>query len=202
MARKAASLDLLAATVDDLEGLLESRTRATALRRFLIEERPRTLPPRFSGVARDAWTQLLQADSFLPDWREASRTASADGTTKLALGLADATVETVLIPGRGRSTVCVSSQAGCTRRCDFCATARLRFGRNLRAGEIVVQYLVAAAVSPTRPPRNVVFMGMGEPLDNLGEVLAAIRSLTDAIPGLSPRHVTVSTAGLVPAMKR
>jgi 23S rRNA (adenine2503-C2)-methyltransferase len=107
----------------------------------------------------------------------------------------------VLIPGRGRSTVCVSSQAGCTRRCDFCATSRLGAGRNLRAGEIVLQYLVAAAAEPERP-RNVVFMGMGEPLDNVREVLAAVRGLTDVFPGLSPRHVTVSTAGVLPGMKR
>ncbi len=127
---------------------------------------------------------------------------SVDGTLKLALEFGDATVETVLIPARGRSTVCVSSQSGCTRRCDFCATARLGFGRNLRAGEIVAQYLAAAAATPPCPPRNVVFMGMGEPLDNLGEVLAAVRALTDVFPGLSPRHVTVSTAGVLPGMRR
>jgi 23S rRNA (adenine2503-C2)-methyltransferase len=127
---------------------------------------------------------------------------SADGTLKLALRFGDATVETVLIPGRGRSTVCVSSQSGCTRHCDFCATARLGFGRNLRAGEIVLQYLLAAAAAGPARPRNVVFMGMGEPLDNLDEVLAAVRALTDVFPGLSPRHVTVSTAGVLPRMKR
>jgi 23S rRNA (adenine2503-C2)-methyltransferase len=66
----------------------------------------------------------------------------------------------------------------------------------------VLQYLVAAAVVPDSTPRNVVFMGMGEPLDNLAAVLAAIRALTDVLPGLSPRHVTVSTAGVLPAMKR
>ena len=182
--------------------MLASRTRATALRRFLIEERPTALPARFGGVARDAWARLVQANAALPAWRETSRATSADGTIKLALDLGGATIETVLIPGRGRSTVCVSSQAGCTRRCDFCATARIGFGRNLRAGEIVVQYLVAAALCPKDPPRNVVFMGMGEPLDNLVEVVAAVRSLTDVFPGLSPRHVTVSTSGVVPPMKR
>jgi 23S rRNA (adenine2503-C2)-methyltransferase len=202
MAPKAASLDLMSATVADLEPLLASRTRAAALRRFLVAERPRVLPPRLGGVAQDAWTRLLHADPFLPEWREVSRATSADGTTKLALAFASATVETVLIAGRGRSTVCVSSQAGCTRRCAFCATARLGFGRNLRAGEMVLQYLVAGSLDPSHPPRNVVFMGMGEPLDNLDEVLLAVRGLTDVWPSLSPRHVTVSTAGVVPAMKR
>jgi 23S rRNA (adenine2503-C2)-methyltransferase len=193
--------DLLASTTADLAGPLESRTRALALRRFLTERHPRVLPARVKGVAQQAWSRL-RADCYYPSWSEVSRAASADGTTKLALSLGDATVETVLIPGRGRSTVCVSSQAGCTRRCDFCATARLGAGRNLRAGEIVLQYLVAAAESPDGSPRNVVFMGMGEPLDNVGEVLAAVRGLTDVFPGLSPRHVTVSTAGVLPGMKR
>ena len=75
-------------------------------------------------------------------------------------------------------------------------------GRNLRAGEIVLQYLVAAAAVPECSPRNVVFMGMGEPLDSLDAVLAAVRGLTDVYPGLSSRHVTVSTAGVLPGMKR
>jgi 23S rRNA (adenine2503-C2)-methyltransferase len=193
--------DLLASTVADLEGPLESRTRALALRRFLMEGTPRALPARVTGLAQPAWDRL-RADAFLPTWSEVSRATSSDGTVKLAIRLGDATVETVLIPARGRSTVCVSSQAGCTRRCDFCATARLGTGRNLRAGEIVLQYLVAAAALAEGTPRNVVFMGMGEPLDNVGEVLAAVRALTDVLPGLSPRRVTVSTAGVLPGMKR
>ena len=145
------------------------------------------LPARVKrgGAARPGAGSAPEA--FFPAWREVSRATSADGTIKLALRLGDATVETVLIPARGRSTVCVSSQAGCTRRCDFCATARLGFGRNLRAGR-------DRAPVPRRrrrgtrsaPPRNVVFMGMGEPLDNLDEVLAAVRSLTDVFPGSRP----------------
>ncbi len=201
MSRPPGTRDLLASTVAELEGPLESRTRALALRRFLFDERPRALPARLKGVAHEAW-ERLRAESFYPAWSEVGRAASADGTVKLALRLGDATVETVLIPGRGRSTVCVSSQAGCTRRCDFCATARLGAGRNLRAGEIVLQYLAAAGEDEDGPPRNVVFMGMGEPLDNVGEVVAAVRGLTDVFPGLSPRHVTVSTAGVLPGMKR
>jgi 23S rRNA (adenine2503-C2)-methyltransferase len=193
--------DLLALTVGDLEGPLESRTRALALRRFLIEKRPGTLPMRVTGVAQQCWDRLRMR-AFLPHWSEVSRATSRDGTIKLALRLGDVTIETVLIPAGGRSTVCVSSQAGCTRRCGFCATMRLGAGRNLRAGEMVLQYLVAAAATPERAPRNVVFMGMGEPLDNLDAVLAAVRSLTDALPGLSARHVTVSTAGVLPGMKR
>jgi 23S rRNA (adenine2503-C2)-methyltransferase len=194
-------LDLLAATVDDLAQPLASRTRASALRRALIAEPPRALPARIAGVGRDAWARL-RARAFVPDWREVARATGTDGTTKLAVRHGDATVETVVITARGRSTVCVSSQAGCSRRCDFCATARLGLGRNLRAGEIVLQYLLAASLQPQVPPRNVVFMGMGEPLDNLEQVLSAVRALTDVFPGVSPRHVTVSTAGVLPAMQR
>src|SRR5262245_2807199 len=193
-------LDLLAATLEDLAPPLGSRTRAAALRKFLTAEPPSALPARVAGVGREPWARL-RGDAFLPAWSELERDTSADGTTKLALLLGDASVETVLIPGRARGTVCASSQAGCSRRCDFCATARLGLGRNLRAGEIVLQYLLAARLERA-PPRNVVFMGMGEPLDNLDEVLLAVRALTDVFPGLSPRHVTVSTAGVLPAMRR
>jgi len=194
-------LDLLAATVDDLAGPLESRTRAAAVRRALIANPPASLPARVAGVRDAAWGRL-RAGAFVPEWKELARATSTDGTTKLALRIGDASVETVLIRARGRSTVCVSSQAGCSRRCDFCATARLGLGRNLRAGEIVLQYLLAARLDPRAAPRNVVFMGMGEPLDNLEQVLAAVRALTDVFPGLSPRRVTVSTAGVLPAMRR
>jgi len=110
----------------------------------------------------------------------------------------------VLIPAGERSTVCVSSQAGCTRHCVFCATATLGFRRQLSAGEIVLQYLVARAQAPAgQPPRNVVFMGMGEPMDNLDAVLEAVSILTDdGAPRLSSEHVTVSTAGVLPGLER
>jgi 23S rRNA (adenine2503-C2)-methyltransferase len=194
-------LDLLAATVDDLAGPLDSRTRAAAVRRSLLAKPPQGVPARVAGVRGAAW-ERLRAEAFVPEWKELASATSADGTTKLALRFGDASVETVLIRARGRSTVCVSSQAGCSRHCDFCATARLGLGRNLRAGEIVLQYLLAAQLDARAAPRNVVFMGMGEPLDNLEQVLLAVRALTDVFPGLSPRRVTVSTAGVLPAMRR
>jgi 23S rRNA (adenine2503-C2)-methyltransferase len=188
-----------------LTALLGSRTRALAARRWLFEARPApvVLPERIPGVTPRAW-EAVRAEAPLPRWRLGDRQEAPDGTVKLALALPEAAIETVLIPAEDRSTVCVSSQAGCTRHCVFCATATLGFRRQLSAGEIVLQYLVACVEAPPgRPARNVVFMGMGEPMDNLDAVLAAIEVLTDdASPRLSWEHVTVSTAGVLPEMQR
>jgi 23S rRNA (adenine2503-C2)-methyltransferase len=198
-------VDLTGLTFAELTEALGSRTRALAARKWLFGARPlpRVLPARVEGVAAERWSALCER-SPLPAWEPAGLLEDPDGTTKIALRLGQATVETVLIPADGRSTVCVSSQAGCTRHCRFCATATLGFQRQLTAGEIVLQYAIARASAPDdRPARNVVFMGMGEPFDNLDEVLRAVDVLTDeAAPGLGHQHVTVSTSGVLPAMKR
>jgi 23S rRNA (adenine2503-C2)-methyltransferase len=189
----------------DLVALLGSRTRALAARRWLFDSRPlpAALPDRIPGVSPEAWANVRETTT-LPEWRVSEMRAAPDGTTKIALALQGATVESVLIPAKGRSTVCVSSQAGCTRHCQFCATATLGFSRQLTAGEIVLQYAVAQSLAPPQAPaRNVVFMGMGEPMDNLDAVLAAVQFLTaEAAPRLSAQHVTVSTSGVLPGLKR
>jgi 23S rRNA (adenine2503-C2)-methyltransferase len=101
----------------------------------------------------------------------------------------------------GRKTVCVSSQAGCAMGCVFCVTGQFGFARNLEAGEILEQVLLFNAGSQS--VTNVVFMGMGEPLANYDEVLRAIRLLVHPIGvHLGARRITVSTAGVVPAMRR
>ena len=190
---------------DRLASLLGSRTRAAAARRWLYGAGPvpAELPARVPGIQAAAW-DLVREAAPMPAWRLAAREAAGDGTVKYALDLAGAVVETVLIPARGRSTVCVSSQAGCTRACTFCATATLGFLRPLDQGEIVLQYAVAAAEAPAgAPARNVVFMGMGEPMDNLDAVLGAIDLLLERPrPALSAAHITVSTSGVLPGMKR
>ena len=200
----ARSLDALAATVGDLEPLLGSAARALALRRALLLGPLEALPSKVPGVS-EAVLGPLRGALVLPEARISSTLEAEDGTTKWAFQFGDGhRAETVLIPSRTRGTVCVSSQSGCTRACAFCATATIGFRRNLTAGEIVHQYLVArdAATRAGLEASNVVFMGMGEPLDNLDAVLQATRSLTDVFPGLSPRRVTVSTSGVVPRMAR
>ncbi|MFC7547657.1 23S rRNA (adenine(2503)-C(2))-methyltransferase RlmN [Plantactinospora sp. GCM10030261] len=155
------------------------------------------------------------ADALLPTLLTPVREmACDDGATRKALWrLHDGSlVESVLMGYPDRVTVCISSQAGCGMACPFCATGQAGLTRNLSTAEIVDQavYLAGVAASGVvagAPPRlsHVVFMGMGEPLANYGRVIAAVRRLCAPAPeglGLSQRHVTVSTVGLVPAMRR
>lgn len=144
--------------------------------------------------------ELLKAtyyfDKLLPD---CIQTAS-DGTTKTAWLLNDGNrIESVLIPGNEKYTVCVSSQAGCQLGCRFCATGALGFKRNLTVGEIVDQVFHARKEVECRSSSlsNIVFMGMGEPLLNYDHVLSAIQRITSEKGlGMSPSRITVSTAGI------
>ncbi|TAK74178.1 MAG: 23S rRNA (adenine(2503)-C(2))-methyltransferase RlmN [Gammaproteobacteria bacterium] len=125
--------------------------------------------------------------------------AASDGTYKWLLKLNDGNcIETVFIPERTRGTLCISSQVGCILNCDFCSTGKQGFNRNLTTAEIIAQLWIA---SRTQKITNVVMMGMGEPLLNLDNVVPALNlMLDDYAYGLSKRRVTVSTAGVIPAM--
>ncbi|HKQ62560.1 MAG TPA: 23S rRNA (adenine(2503)-C(2))-methyltransferase RlmN [Candidatus Polarisedimenticolaceae bacterium] len=137
--------------------------------------------------------------------RIADRLPAADGTVKYRIALAGGDeVESVEMQQSGRATLCVSSQVGCALGCDFCLTGKMGLRRHLTPGEIVGQ---VARIQEDRALAagsfNVVFMGMGEPLHNYDAVLAALRLLADpAGCGLSLRRITVSTAGLAPAIER
>ena len=136
----------------------------------------------------------------------AARQVAADGTTKLLLRLHDGrTVESVLMPDfrADRAAGCLSSQVGCAMGCDFCATTKTGFERNLTAGEIVEQFLALRreALAVGRKLQTVVFMGMGEPMLNLDHVLTAIGRLADnRLGALGWRQITVSTVGIVPGI--
>jgi 23S rRNA (adenine2503-C2)-methyltransferase len=128
---------------------------------------------------------------------------SSDGTRRYLLGLEDGrTVETVLMPEGERDTICISSQVGCPVDCKFCMTALLGLERSLTAGEIVGQVLLVARENRLRQDGgrlNIVMMGQGEPLLNLENVIKATRILLDPAGfALSPRRITLSTAGIVP----
>ncbi len=132
---------------------------------------------------------------------------SADGTIKNAVRLHDGLiVESVLIPTPKRITACVSSQVGCSLDCTFCATARLKRMRNLSADEIYDQVVVIRNQAEeyfSRPLTNIVFMGMGEPLLNYNNVLAAIEKITSPKGlNMAPRRITLSTVGIVKMIKK
>ena len=134
---------------------------------------------------------------------EVSRQSADDGeTTKWLWALGDgARVETVLMRYPDRVTVCVSTQAGCAMACQFCATGQAGFQRQLTQGEIVEQVAVAMREAAPRRVSNVVFMGMGEPLANYDRVWGAVVRLHGDM-GLSARHLTLSTVGIVPGIRR
>jgi len=134
---------------------------------------------------------------------------TADGTRKWLVKVDGAnSVESVFIPETGRATLCVSSQAGCILDCSFCATGKQGFNRNLTSAEIIGQLWMANRLlgverRTDRVISNVVFMGMGEPMLNLDNVIPALRlMLDDNAYGLSRRRVTVSTSGVIPGMDR
>jgi len=191
----------------------QPRYRADQVLRALYHDFPagvddlRQLPAALRQRLSDEGYVLGAAD-------EVRRVASEDGeTTKLLLRMADGTlIETVLMqyPEKGsgkhpRSTVCVSTQAGCAMGCVFCATGQMGFERNLRGEEIVAQVLHMARLLAERDQHvtNVVFMGMGEPLANYPETIRAIRLLTDPRAfALSQRAITVSTVGVLRGIQR
>jgi 23S rRNA (adenine2503-C2)-methyltransferase len=196
---------------------LEEFVRDLGQPRYRAEQLVRWL----HGRGATAWSEMTDLPAGLREQLAAEEAAgrisiaplrtseiltAQDGTRKLALRTTDdRVIESVLIPDQDKLTLCVSSQVGCALDCTFCATATLGFGRQLSAGEIVDQVYRARALAAADGRRitNLVFMGMGEPLHNLANVLAAIDLLGDE-RGMcfSPRRITVSTAGLVPGIER
>lgn len=133
---------------------------------------------------------------------------SKDGTIKYLFAVGEnRTIESVYIPDRDRATLCVSSQVGCKMNCYFCATGKMGFKANLTAAQIMNQILSIPpeqpkGYEPLTPLTNVVFMGMGEPLDNLDELLKVIEIMTASWGmGWSPKRITVSTVGKLPQLK-
>ena len=160
-------------------------------------------PEEMTDVPRALRARLASALPAGLSLRDRS-VSDGEATVKWLWALADGSrVETVLMHYRDRSTVCVSTQAGCAMACSFCATGQAGFTRHLTTGEIVEQVVRSrrAALEDGRRLSNVVFMGMGEPLANYGPVWAAVERLHDDL-GISARHLTLSTVGVVPGIRR
>jgi len=174
---------------------------ARLLRAFYVRGE---LIENISGVPEELQMRVRDLARFFSEI--AVRKVAVDGTTKLLLRLGDGrTIESVLMPDfrADRAAGCLSSQVGCAMGCDFCATTKTGFERNLTAGEMVEQFLALRREAATsgRRLQTIVFMGMGEPLLNFDAVVQAIERIADnRIGGLGWRQVTVSTVGIVPGI--
>jgi len=194
-------VDLKNFTLQGLEryiaGLGKERFRAKQIFKWLYQLDALSFEEmtNISKEFRASLEQTATISNLVPEVVE----SSADGTAKYLFRLADGNaVEAVLIPDEDRNTLCISSQVGCAMACAFCLTGSFGIIRNLTTAEIVNQ---VCAVKREHPVRNIVFMGMGEPLANLAAVVPAVQILTDPDGfQFSNRKVTVSTSGLVPEM--
>jgi len=173
----------------------DARMRASQLALHLYKRAEDDLS-RLTDLPKSLRDELLERFRVQP-LEIATHRTSSDAVDKLLVHGGDGEVfECVLLPYEDRISCCISSQVGCPMGCKFCATGLGGFDRNLEPGEIVGQYLLLQRLSPKRIS-HVVFMGMGEPLLNLRHVVKSLKLLQKEI-GLSYRHITVSTVGLVP----
>ena len=211
--------NLLGKSVEELrtlaQALGEPAYRGSQIYHALYAERRVEVAQMTSLPAALRERLLAESAIALPRIRKTYR--SADGTARYVLALdrggaegregsrGSATIETVFMPEERRQTICVSTQAGCAVDCHFCLTATLGLIRNLTAGEILGQIIVALENNrdTLKPQTNVVLMGQGEPLLNYDAVMTAMRILLDPNGmGVSPRHVTLSTSGIIPGIER
>lgn len=222
--------NLLGRSVEELREFVsaigEPAYRASQIYHALYAER------RFDFAAMSnlpaALRERLAGDAVVALPRVVKRYQSSDGTVRYVVAPADASaktgnrarsgstnvtaaeangavVECVFMPEENRQTICISTQAGCAVDCHFCVTATLGLIRNLSAGEIIGQVLVALDENRAalKPQTNVVLMGQGEPLLNYDAVMAALRILTDPNGmAISPKHTTLSTSGIIPGIER
>jgi 23S rRNA (adenine2503-C2)-methyltransferase len=197
-------LDLLPSEMEDLaESLGAARYRGRQLAGWTFGKGVFDLDA-MSDLPRDFRERLAEGHAIpVPEIERV--TPSQDGSQKLVVRMADGVrVQSVLMPDDDRLTLCVSTQVGCGFRCAFCCTGTMGVERNLTAGEIVGQFLAARrTLAAGSRITHVVYMGMGEPLANYAATVRSLRLLVDPLAiGLSPRRITVSTVGLVPAIER
>ncbi len=199
------SSDLKDKTLNELEqiiaGLGQKKYLAKYIFQFIHAEDAEEIS-QITPLSKSLRAKLIENDYYISQLSVLNKLTDKDGTIKYVFGLAGGNrIETVLLLDGKRRTLCVSTQAGCKMGCVFCATGKLKFHRNLSAGEIVDQiYSVqkdAAKIS------NIVYMGMGEPLENYDAVVKSVQILNDpAGKNIGIRHITVSTCGLAPAIKK
>jgi len=193
-------LNLFALTCEEVAGEMSRRYgkgmyHAAALYREIFKKGSTSFAKTTEFSRSHSLAVQLAGDLWLPSCRIIA-TQEEEGVLKFASALADdRIIESVIIPANGRTTLCVSSQVGCRMGCRFCATGGMGYVRNLTVEEIVWQ-VHAARFKLNRRVDNIVFMGMGEPLDNLANVIRSVRVIGDQRGfDMAPSHITVSTAG-------
>ncbi|MBE6469011.1 MAG: 23S rRNA (adenine(2503)-C(2))-methyltransferase RlmN [Coriobacteriaceae bacterium] len=205
MQRSTTTRDIRSLSVDDLQELTESlgqpAFRAKQLREWLFNKNVCSFD-EMTNLPKVFREQLAERYRFnVPE--ELTKQVSKDGSRKYLLQFSDGvSIETVGMPNKNRLAVCISTQAGCAMGCAFCATGMSGLTRSLTAREMVDQVLHVAADFNERVT-SVVFMGQGEPLANFDETVKALRMLNDPDGlGIGARHLTVSTCGIIPGIKR
>lgn len=231
MKKMTSKTDLKNLTLPALEAFLQGqgkeRFRATQVFKWIFQHDASDFED-MTNISKALRKELAET-AIISNLEPEAVEEGSDGTRKYLFGLADGTsVESVLIPIEGRNTLCISSQVGCAMGCEFCLTGTFKLTRNLSTAEIVNQIMAVKRDLIHNPPilqletdaqnddddsddaahspadiRNIVLMGMGEPLHNLDNVIPAIQIMIDGNGlQLSNRRVTVSTCGLVPEMER
>ena len=187
-----------------LQGQGKERFRATQVFKWIYQHDAGSFE-EMTNISKELRRELAET-AYISRLEPEAVEEGSDGTRKYLFNLGDGhAVESVLIPIEGRNTVCISSQVGCAMACEFCLTGTFKLARNLTTAEIINQIMAIRldVRSAGEEIRNVVMMGMGEPLHNLDNVIPAIQIMIDGNGlQLSNRRVTVSTCGLVPEMER
>ncbi len=187
-----------------LQGQGKERFRALQVFKWMYQHDVRSFE-EMTNISKELRAELAET-AYISNLEAEAVEVGSDGTRKYLFNLGDGhAVESVLIPIEGRNTVCISSQVGCAMACEFCLTGTFKLTRNLTTAEIVNQIMAVRrdVRESGEEIRNIVMMGMGEPLHNLDNVIPAIQIMIDGNGlQLSNRRVTVSTCGLVPEMER
>jgi 23S rRNA (adenine2503-C2)-methyltransferase len=199
------SKDLKDKTLEELEGIVaglgQKRYLAGYIFKFIHVQNGRDISA-LSTLSKAFRAQLVEQGFFISQLKVVESLSDPDGSKKFLFELSDGErIESVLLPEDKRKTLCVSTQVGCAMGCGFCATAKIYLHRSLTAGEIVDQ--VNTVCVATNEITGVVYMGMGEPLENYDAVLKSIRILNHAAgKNIGIRHITISTCGIVPGIER
>ncbi len=216
-------IDIKSLSMEELEARLakmeEMPYRAGQVFRWLYKAGARSFGPSINSGSNPELVEGFDEMTDLPEGLRArlkaafhitrlvaldSKRSALDGTTKYLFKLEDSnTIEAVFLPERSRNTICLSSQVGCKFGCSFCASSPFGFVRTLKPSEIIDEVLCLREKNRGRAITNLVFMGIGEPLDNYDNVMKAVRIFNDKDAfNIGARRITISTCGIIPAIER